>query len=207
MSGPKPDSEETCRLLALIHAGDPQALDALLVRQQPDLRAFIEVRLSPALAARVDPSDVVQETLLVVVQRMDDYLRRRPMPFRLWTRKTAQERLIDLFRLHEKRARRSVHRELPWPERSSLLVARGLLANVASPSKQAMARELSERVAHAVARLGPADREVLLLRHGENMDFEEIGCLLEIEPATARKRFGRALIRLQKFLTDEGVLE
>jgi RNA polymerase sigma-70 factor (ECF subfamily) len=203
----KSDSEETCRLLELIRVGDRRALDLLLARQQPVLRGFVEVRLSPQIAARVDPSDVVQETLLVVVQRMEDYLRRQPMPFHLWTRKTAQERLIDLYRTHEKRARRSVRREERWPERSSLLVARGLLGKRSSPSQQAMSRELSERIAHAVSRLAPTDREILLMRHGESMDFGEIGCLLEIDPATARKRFGRALIRLQKLLTEEGVLE
>jgi RNA polymerase sigma-70 factor (ECF subfamily) len=206
MASVQPDSAETCGLLERVRAGDGRALEELLTRQRPGLRDFVAVRLSPRLAARVDPSDVVQETMIAVVGRMDDFLRRRPMPFRLWVRKTAYERLVDLHR-HQKRARRSVDRERPWPDRSSLLVAGPLLAGGPSPSQQLAARELTERISRAVARLAEADREILLMRHGESLPFEEIGCLLAIDPAAARKRFGRALIRLQKHLTYEGVVE
>jgi RNA polymerase sigma-70 factor (ECF subfamily) len=206
MASVQPDSAETSRLLERVCSGDGRALDELLTRQRPGLRDFVAARLHPRLAARVDPSDVVQETMIAVVGRMDDYLRRRPMPFRLWVRKTAYERLVDMHR-HQKRARRSVDREQPWPDRSSLVVAGPLLAGGPSPSQQVAARELAERIGRAVARLGEADREILLMRHGEGLPFEEIGCLLDIDPAAARKRFGRALIRLQKHLTDEGVVE
>jgi RNA polymerase sigma-70 factor (ECF subfamily) len=202
----KPDSAETCGLLEKVGLGDRQALEKLLARYQPDLHSFVEVRLDPRLAARMDPSDVVQEAQLEVVKRMDDFLRRRPMPFHLWVRKTAYERLLDL-RRHHRRARRSVDREAALPERSSLLLARPLLAAGPSPSQQLQARELAERVARAVDRLSAADHEILLMRHGEGLPFEEIACLLEIEPAAARKRFGRALLRLQKVLSEQGLLE
>src|SRR5206468_974434 len=83
----------------------------------------------------------------------------------------------------------------------------GLLAGGPSPSQQLAARELAERVAGAVAELAEDDREILLLRHAEELSYEEIACLLEIEAATARKRYGRALIRLQRVLAQHGVLE
>jgi RNA polymerase sigma-70 factor (ECF subfamily) len=202
-----PDSDQTCRLLEQVGQGGRQALEELLARHRPALRAFVEVRLDPRLAARVDPSDVVQEALVAVVQRMDDFLRRRPMSFRLWVRKTAYERLLDAQKHHVKRARRSVQREVPLPDRSALLVARPLLAGGPSPSQQLGHREMAERVGRAVAELAPVDREILLMRHAEDLPFAEIACLLDIEPAAARKRFGRALIRLQQLLTDHGVLE
>src|SRR5262245_342180 len=123
----KPDSAETCDLLARVGRGDRQALDQLLAGSRPALHAFIEVRLDGCLATRVDASDVVQEAQLEVVRRMDDFLRRRPMPFHLWVRKTAYERLVDL-RRHHQRARRSVDREAALLDRSSLLLARSLLA-------------------------------------------------------------------------------
>jgi RNA polymerase sigma-70 factor (ECF subfamily) len=201
----KPDSSETCGLLERVGRGDRVALDQLLTHYRPDLRAFVEVRLDPKLAARMDPSDVVQEAQLEVVRRMDDFLRRRPMPFHLWVRKTAYERLLDL-RRHHRRARRSVEREAALPDRSSLLLARPLLAGGPSPSQQLEVRELAERVARAVDRLSESDREILLMRHGESLSFEEIACLLGIEPAAARKRFGRALLRLQRALSDQGLL-
>jgi RNA polymerase sigma-70 factor (ECF subfamily) len=69
------------------------------------------------------------------------------------------------------------------------------------------ARELAERVSQAVADLAEADREILLLRDADELPYEEIGCLLEIEPAAARKRYGRALIRLQQVLSERGILE
>jgi RNA polymerase sigma-70 factor (ECF subfamily) len=200
------DSTETRALLDQVHQGDRQALERLLARYRPRLRNFVELHLDPGIRARVDPSDVVQETQLEVVKRLDDFLSRRPMPFRVWLRKKAYERLLNLRRDH-RRGRRSVEREVAWPARSSLLVAGPLLARGASPSKQLEARERTERVAAAVGQLAEADREILLLRHAQELPFEEIACLLDIEPATARKRFGRALIRLQKALVDQGILE
>jgi RNA polymerase sigma-70 factor (ECF subfamily) len=129
------------------------------------------------------------------------------MPFRLWLYKTAYDRLRDLHRHHRRRARRSVDREVALPDRSSLLLARPLLAGGPSPSQRLQDREFAERVSRAVAHLSEADREVLLMRHAEGLPFGEIACLLGIEAAAARKRFGRALIRLQKVLSDHGLLE
>ncbi len=203
----KPDSAETCDLLERIRQGDRQALDGLLARHRPALRGFVEVHLDPRLRARVDPSDVVQEAQLEVVRRMDDFLANRPMPFRVWLRKKTYQRLLNVRRDHLTRARRSVSREMAWPDRSSLLVAGPLLAGGPSPSQQLEARELAQKLSRAVARLADADREILLMRHAEDLPFQEIACLLDIEPAAARKRFGRALIRLQTILREEGLLE
>jgi RNA polymerase sigma-70 factor, ECF subfamily len=202
----KPDSAETCGLLERVRKGDRQALELLLARHRPALLTFVEVRLDARLSARFAPSDVVQDAQLEMVRRMDDFLKRRPMPFHLWARKTAYARLIDL-RRHHRRARRSVEREARLPDHSSLLLARPLLTGGSSPSQHLQAQELAERVSRAVDRLQEADREILLMRHAEGLSFEEIACMLEIESAAARKRFGRALLRLQKALSKEGLSE
>jgi RNA polymerase sigma-70 factor (ECF subfamily) len=207
MAPVRPDSAQTSGLLDRLREGDPAALEGLLARHRPALRAFVAARLDPRLAARLDPSDVVQEAQLAAARRIDDFLQRRPMPFRLWLRKTAYERLLDLQRHHLGRARRSVGREVALPDRSSLLLARPLLAGGPSPSEHLAGREFAERVSRAVATLSAADREVLLLRHAEGLPFEEVACVLGVQPAAARKRFGRALLRLQKALTEEGLLE
>ncbi len=207
MNNVRPDSAETVALLAQVEQGDRRALDRLLARHRDELRSFVELRLDPRVAVRVDPSDVVQEAQLEVVRRMDDFLKRRPMPFRLWMRKTAYERLLDLHKHHVKRTKRSVRREVAMPEKSSLLLVRPLLGGGSTPSERLEAQELAERVARVVAELAEADREILLLRHAEGTPFDDIACLLDIEPAAARKRFGRALIRLQQGLTDQGLLE
>jgi RNA polymerase sigma-70 factor, ECF subfamily len=200
------DSDETRSLLDQVKQGNRQALDQLLARHRPMLVQFVDNHLDPAIRRRVDPSDVVQETQMEIVRRMDDFLNQEPMPFRVWLRKKAYDRLLNLRRDHL-RDRRSVKREVAWPERSSLLLAKPLLTRQLSPSQQAEARELAVRVSAAVARLADADREILMLRHAEQLPFEEIACLLELTAAAARKRFGRALIRLQKALSDEGVVE
>jgi RNA polymerase sigma-70 factor (ECF subfamily) len=207
MAEVRPDSAHTCALLERVAHRDADALDELLVHHRTGLREFIEFHLDPRLRARVDPSDVVQETQMELVRRMEDFLAQRPMPFRLWMRKKAFERLLNLRRDHLQREKRSVRREVALPDRSSLALVRPLLAQQPTPSQEAEARELAERVARAVAQLGDADREILLLRHGEDLPFEEIACLLELTAAAARKRFGRALIRLQTLLRAEGLLE
>ncbi len=204
-SGVKPDSAETLRLLERAGQGDARAVEALLERHRPDVLGFVRLHFDARLRSRVDPSDVVQEAQLEMARRMDDFLRRRPMPFRLWARKTAYERMLNLRRDH-RRARRSVDREDDFSDRSSMLLASPFVAAGPSPSKAASAREVAGRVQAAVAGLAEADREILLMRHAEDLPYEEIGCLLGVEPAAARKRYGRALIRLQKVLSDHGLL-
>jgi RNA polymerase sigma-70 factor (ECF subfamily) len=198
------DSAETNALLQRIDGGDRQALETLLARHRQRLYAFVAGHLEPRLRSRLDPSDIVQETQLEVARRMEDFLKRRPMPFHVWVRKTAYEHLLRSRRQH-RRLRRSVERELAWPEHSSLLAQ--LLASAPSPSRAAQAKELAERVSRAVAELAEADREILLLRDADGLPYEEIALLLDIEPAAARKRYGRALIRLQKILTRWGIVE
>jgi RNA polymerase sigma-70 factor (ECF subfamily) len=200
----KPDSVQTRALLDQVSHGEREALDHLLSRSRTNLREFVDYHLDPRLRTRLDPSDVVQEVQLEVVQRIDDFLQRRPMPFHLWLRKTAYERLLNLRRDHQ-RARRDVEREVRLPERSSLLMVRPLLHG--SPSREAEAREFAERVNRAVSELPDRDREILTMRHVEELSYEEIGCLLEIKPAAARQRYGRALIRLQSVLSSHGLLE
>jgi RNA polymerase sigma-70 factor (ECF subfamily) len=202
----EPDSAETRGLLQRIKAGDKRAFEDLFAQHRPALRAFVDLRLDPRLRARVDPSDVVQETQMEAFNRLADYLEREPMPFGVWLRKTAYERLLKVHRHHDA-ARRSVRREAAWPERSSLLLARRLGAGGSSPSKQLADRELARQTRQALARLTNADREILLMRAVEELPYQEIGCLLDIDPAAARKRYGRALLRVQKILSDEGLLE
>lgn len=204
MPDPRPDSADTLRLLDQAAGGDRAAVDELLARHRPVVRGFIDLHLDPAVRARVDPSDVAQEALAEVARRFGDYLERRPMPFHLWAKKTAYERLLNARRDH-RAARRDVTREAIAPDRSSLVLARSLVDPGPTPSEAAAAGELADRIARAVERLDEADRAVLLMRHAEELPYEEVGCLLGVEPATARKRYGRALIRLQQALASLGV--
>ncbi len=207
MPNPQSDSAETLRLLERARAGDPQAFDELFALFRPFLRQVVELRIDPRLRPRVDPSDVVQETQMEAFRRLGDFFEREPMPFRLWLRKTAQERLLKVQRRHLHAGRRAVDQEVRLPEQSSLLLARQLLASGSTPSAQAHHGETAERVRQALARLAEPDREVLLLRHFEGLSNQEVAFLLEIDPATASKRHGRALLRLRQVLLDGGLTE
>jgi RNA polymerase sigma-70 factor (ECF subfamily) len=207
MDEPSLDSAETQRLLEQVRAGKPRALDRLLERHRPYVRRVIDLRLDPRLRARVDPSDVVQEAQVEAVWRLDAYLERPPMPFRLWLRQIAYDRLLMLRRHHLGAARRTVARDAALPDRSSLLLAQQLLNGGPSPSEQLTRRELARRVRDALTRLGEADREVLLLRNFEGLSNQETAQVLNVTPATASQRYGRALLRLRKLLTEEGLAE
>jgi RNA polymerase sigma-70 factor (ECF subfamily) len=202
----QPDSDETSGLLRQVAAGDRQAYEKLFARYRSYLLRVVEARLDPKVRPRVDPSDVVQETQLEVLRRLPDYLTRRPMPFRLWLRKTAQERLLVVRRRHVDAGRRAVGREAPLPERSSLLLARAFLGG-STPSRRLARQELACRVRQAVVRLPEADQEILLLRAFEGLSNQEVACVLDMDPATASKRHGRALLRLQKLLAEGGLTE
>jgi RNA polymerase sigma-70 factor (ECF subfamily) len=202
-----PDLDQTRDLLDLVRQGDRQALQQLLVRYQSDVHAYVDARLDPRVRARESASDVVQKTLMEVVRRMDDYLRREPMPFHLWVRRTAYERLQKVHRDHRQADKRSVYREEFLPPRSSLMLVLPLLARGPSPDEEVAAREFADRVGQAVAELDEDDREILLLRHVDDLPYDEVACLLDIKPATARKRYGRALLELRRVLAEQGLLE
>jgi RNA polymerase sigma-70 factor, ECF subfamily len=201
------DSSETFRMLQQVVQRDRSAFDRLFNRHRGELRQMVQLRLDPAIRARLDPSDVVQETHLDAVRRLDDYLARRPMPFRIWLRKNAQERLAKLHRDHRRAARRSVDREQHLPEESSILIAAGVLRDRTSPSEAAMRREFKAKVAAAVEGLSETDREILLMRNAEGLSHTEIAYLLDIAPATSRKRYARALMHLRKQLIEKGLVE
>jgi RNA polymerase sigma-70 factor (ECF subfamily) len=199
-------SEDPTALLNAIEEGDQGALAKLLAWSCDDLRQYVQNRLDRRLAARFDAADVLQEVQISVTQRIDDYLRRRPMPYRLWLRQTALERLTDL-RRHHLRQRRSPQAEEALPDKTSLALIRSLVDPHSSPSRALAAAELARAIKQALSELPEADREIVLMRQLENTPFPEIATILEIEPAAARKRFGRALGKLEEVLRRRGLLE
>jgi RNA polymerase sigma-70 factor (ECF subfamily) len=196
------DSAETRHLLEQARAGSAGAVNCLLERHRPYVCRFVELRMDAQLRGRVDPSDVVQEAQMEAVRRLDGYLCHAPLPFRLWLRQIAQDRLLMLRRHHRGARRRAVTREAVWPDESSLAFARQLLAAGPSPSARLAVSELAQRVRQAVAELPEADREIVLLRNFEGLSNQEVAQLLGIQPATASQRYGRALLRLRKLLAD-----
>jgi RNA polymerase sigma-70 factor (ECF subfamily) len=202
-----PAAAPTEALLLQARAGDRGALEELFGRHRAYLCQFVALFLDPKLRTRVDVSDVVQEAQLDAIRRLGAYLEQPMMPFRLWLRQIALDRLHKLRQRHLRTARRAVEREVALPERSSLDMAKRLLAGDSTPSQQVNRADLARRLRRAMAGLAAPDREVLLMRNFEGLSYDEIGHLLAIDPAAARKRHGRALVRLHKILFNEGLTE
>jgi len=201
------DSAEVLALLSRARAGEKSAFDRLFALCEGQLRRFVNLRLDPKLRPRVDPSDVVQEAHLEAFRRLDDFLETPTLPFKLWLRQITLDRLLMMRRRHVGAARRSLAREAALPDGSSCALARQLIAAGSTPSQQVSREELARRVREAVERLAEADREIILMRTFESLSFEEIARLLGVEAAAARKRHGRALLRLHQILTDDGLTE
>ena len=199
--------EDTDELLRRVAAGDAHARSQLLARHRQRLRHMIEVRLDRRLRPRIDPSDIVQDALTEAAQKLSDYARRRPLPFYPWLRRLAWERLLQVHRRHVRAQRRSVRREdfggLPLPEDSAGDLAERLAARGSSPSERLRHSEQRQRVQQALARLGPADREVLVLRYLEDLSTAEIAAVLELTESAVKMRQLRALQRLRDLLDDE----
>jgi RNA polymerase sigma-70 factor (ECF subfamily) len=195
---------EADQLLAKAGCGDPSARQELLVHYQDRLRQMIRLRMDRRLAARVDPSDIVQETMLEAVQKLSDYLRLKPLPFYPWLRQLAWERLIDLHRRHVHAQKRSVRREErqgpPLPNSSAQELADRLVAHGSTPSARLKRLELRTRVKLALSQLSEGDREVLVLRHLEQLSTAEIAAILQITEGAFYTRHLRALERLRKHL-------
>lgn len=148
---------------------------------------MVAARLDHRLTSRVDPSDVVQETLVDASKRMDDYLQSRPLPFLAWLRQIAGERVIDTHRRHIVSRRRSVTREdriTEVPDDSSRALARQFLAHDTSPSNRLSHKERRDQIMAALASLSVRDREVLVMRYLEQLSVSDISEALErrLEP-------------------------
>jgi RNA polymerase sigma-70 factor (ECF subfamily) len=196
-------TKDTEQLLKQVADGDDLARDSLLERYRRRLRRMVAVRFDRRLAARVDPSDVVQETLAEAAAQLDRYLQERPLPFYPWLRRMAQRRLIDLHRRHVQARRRTVTREEAaggLPDRSALALAERLFGRPSSPSAGLHRQERRDRVRAALAALPEQDREVLVLRILEGLPTRQTAAVLEISEVAVRSRQVRALERLKALL-------
>jgi RNA polymerase sigma-70 factor (ECF subfamily) len=204
-----PNTPETQELLDKAREGEAAAVERLLTSHREPLRRMIGMRLDPALAARVDASDVVQDVLLEAHKRLQDYLRNPAMPFHLWLRHIAKDHVIDAHRRHRQAQRRSLDREQPlvpaaMSDQSSFELAGQLLDQEVTPASAAIRHELQRRLDAAVAELGDDDREVILMRHGEQLSNQDVAQALGLTEAAASMRYLRALRRLRSLLLPDG---
>jgi RNA polymerase sigma-70 factor, ECF subfamily len=201
------NSTETARLIERTRAGDAAARDDLFARHRARLRRMVEMRLDRRLQGRVDASDVVQEGYSDAARKLGDYLADPKLPLFLWLRLILGERLMKLHRQHLGAQMRDAGREVSLyrealPTASSAALAAQLLGKHTSPTQAAVRAERLLRLQEALNALDPIDREILSLRHFEELTRAEAAQALGIEEAAAAKRYVRALKRLRDTLAS-----
>jgi RNA polymerase sigma-70 factor (ECF subfamily) len=202
-----PNQSETTRLIEQAVRGDQRALGELLDRHRARLRRMVALRLDRRLQGRVDPSDVIQEACLDAARRLPDYHQNPTMPFFLWLRFLAGQRLLDEHRKHLGAAARDAGREISLyrgalPETTTAALAAHLLGRLTTPSQAAIRAERKIRLQEALNSLEAIDREVLALRHFEELSNAETAAVLGLDKSAASKRYARALIRLKEILAS-----
>lgn len=199
------DKSETARLVAQAAAGDQHAWTLLLTQHRERLRCLVAVRLDRRLQGRIDPSDVVQEACLVAARELPAYAVNPQMSFYLWLRWLTGQRLIEQHRRHLGAQAREVNREISlyhsaFPEATSADLAAAFLGHMSTPSEAAIRIEQAIKLQEALNSLEPIDREILALRHFEQLTNGEAAEALSLDKSAASKRYARALVRLKDVL-------
>jgi RNA polymerase sigma-70 factor (ECF subfamily) len=192
-------------LLRQARAGDADALGALFAHYYGRLRKMVHLRLDRRIAGRLDPSDVLQDAYVDVARRFPEYAAAPTVPFYTWLRALTGQRLIDLHREHLGARMRDAGQEVSLyrgalPQASSGSLALQLLAGLTSPTQAAVRAELQLKLQEALNSMDPMDREVLVLRHFEELTNIETAAVLGIEASAASKRYLRAFRRLKAIL-------
>ena len=196
------DSRSDTDLLDAARSGDEGALAVLVERHRDRLERMVGLRMDRRLHGRVDPADVVQEAYLAVRGKFPQYSADPRLPFFLWLRLEVGQKLVDAHRFNLDAQMRDAGQEVSLhrgalPQVTSLSLAEHLLGKLSTPSHAAMRAELKVRVQEALNGMAPHDREVLVLRHFEELTIAEAAQVLGIKPSTAGNRYVRALRRLK----------
>ena len=201
------EASDTRDLLGRVREGDQAAMAELFGRYRERLRRMVRLRLDRRLQGRVDPSDVLQEAYLDVSRRAAEYADNPTMPLYLWLRFLTGQKLLALHRHHLGAQMRdagcevSLHRGA-IPQASSASLAAQLLGRLTSPTQAAIRAELQLRLQEVLNTLDPIDREVLVLRHFEELSNNETAEVLGIQKSAASNRYVRALKRLKEILSS-----
>ena len=204
-----PENEQTQNLLARRKDGDQTAWNALLQRHRSAVQRLVNMRLDNRIRQRVGVSDVVQDVMIEANRRIDRYLKDPGIDFHLWLRQIAKDRIIDAHRRHRATAKRSVDRELRLVQggvnQSTINLGNQLRDNDLTPAAQATRREMASRMEDALMKLNDLDRDIIIMRHYEQLSNDEVSKTLNLKPAAASMRYLRALRKLRNQLLPQQV--
>ena len=198
-----PNHDETIELLGGAQQGDANAVDRLMDRHRDSLHKMVECRLNQAVARRVYVSDIVQDALLTASRRLADYLENPSIPFHAWLRQLTRDRLADAYR-RELADKRDVAREqrVAATDRSSLDPLAQARDDQLTPAAMLLRKEFAERFQHAVDQLDEGSKEIILMRHAEQLTNSQAAELLGLSEAAAGMRYLRALRQLKSLLGE-----
>lgn len=203
----KQNGSETDALLQRAAGGDVASVNALLQRHRDALARMVAVRMDPRVTGRVDPSDVIQETLTIASQRLSTYAEEQPIAFYPWLRQIAWEKLVQEHNRHLRAAKRSVAQEfqsrLEISDTSVIGLVNGLAGSVESPSQAMIREEVCHRLRLALESLREVDREVIIMRYLEHMSVRDIAASLDIGESAVYSRMAGAIERIRELLTDD----
>lgn len=194
-------SEYEQNLLSDLSArGDSDAIWNLLIGHRERLKRMVAIHLDRRLAARLDPSDVVQEGLTEAIRRLPQYLKERPVAVYPWLRKLIWEKLLQMRQHHLDMQKRDPRRErsLDLSAESSDQLANQLVGREMNPSEQLRRDEMRDRVHRLLLELATTDRELLSMRYLEEMTVEEITAAIGISEEAYMKRHWRAMQRIRQ---------
>jgi RNA polymerase sigma-70 factor (ECF subfamily) len=193
-------------LLSRARSGDAGAWGALLMRHEPRLLRMVAFRLDARLHGRVDAADVVQDAFVAAAEHRDDYFRIADLPLFLWLRGVVANKMLEIHRHHLGTKRRDAGRDIPLyrpsPDETSASLAAHISAHITRPSVAAARGEACETLRKALDEMEETDREVLAMRHFEQLTNVEAAQVLGIQERAAAKRYLRALKRLKDLLAD-----
>jgi RNA polymerase sigma-70 factor (ECF subfamily) len=196
---------ETEDLILRAACGDREALAALWERHRKRLRQMVRLRLDRRLQGRVDPSDVLQEAYVDMAERLPEYVQNQTFPPYLWLRMVAGQRLMQIHRRHLGTAMRDAGREVSLyrgalPQASSVSLAAQLLGRFTTASRAAIRAERQVQLQAVLNGMDPMDREILALRHFEELSNGEAADVLGLSKTATNNRYIRALGRLRDLL-------
>jgi RNA polymerase sigma-70 factor (ECF subfamily) len=198
------ENDDTQALLEGLQQADQHALAALFLRHRDRLGRMVAFRLDARLRGRVSTSDVLQEAYIDALKRLPHFQADPAVPFFIWLRTVTIQRLIQVHRQHLGAQARDAAREVPLTRGGSIEASSEKMAelfgDLTSPSQAAQRGEIMAQLRETLDRLDPIDREVLALRHFEELNNHEVAALLGIQTAAASKRYVRAIERLRDAL-------
>lgn len=204
-------TDEDNRLICKACDGDEQALAQLFERHRDRLRKLVLLRLNQLVQSRFDASDVVQDAFVEASRKLSDFGKETKLPFFLWLRKITGEQLIQLHRKHLGTAKRNAHREISLhgsflPEVSPGFLASQLAGQVTSVDRNLIHVEIQQQLKDILNKMASDDREIIAMRHFEELSVGEIATVLGLTRSGVLKRYTRALKRLREGLGESDLV-